>query len=164
MKILFNTQTQEILPYPRNDDSPIVGLDSRIVILNQIETSPPDYDSNSQVITSNYIIDLEILEYRQEWIVQEKPPQPNWDMFNLQMMSSPRFNQVYSQCLNTLPIIATALPTAIDQITTKGLSLFTLVWAQFCLVGGATAEDKATWGNLAHENNLPIDFIEVLTR
>ena len=94
-------------------------------------------------------------------------PEPlvaNWDMFNLQMMSDARFNQVYNQCLSVAPIVCSALPTALDQVTTKGLSLFTLIWTQLCQIGSATEDDKLIWGEYAVVNNLPNDFIEVLTR
>jgi len=91
-------------------------------------------------------------------------PVANWDMFNLQMMSDARFNQVYNQCLSVAPIVCSALPTSLDQVTTKGLSLFTLIWTQLCSIGGATAEDKQVWGTYAEYNNLPLDFIEVLIR
>jgi len=93
-----------------------------------------------------------------------EPPVANWDNFNLQMMSNPRFNQVYNQCLSVAPIVCSALPVALDQVTSKGLSLFTIIWNQLCQIGGATAEDKLVWGTYAENNNLPLDFIEVLTR
>ena len=86
----------------------------------------------------------------------------NWDNFNLQMMSNPRFNEVYSQCLSVAPIVANALPTALDQVTSKGTSLFTLIWNQLCSIGGATNEDREIWGNYAIQNNLPLDFTDIL--
>ena len=94
----------------------------------------------------------------------EPPKVANWDNFNLQMMSNPRFNQVYNQCLEVAPIIANSLPTALDQITSKNsLSLFSLIWTQLCAIGGVTAEDKQLWGEFAIANNLPQDFIHILT-
>jgi hypothetical protein len=93
-----------------------------------------------------------------------EPPVANWDMFNLQMMSDARFNQVYNQCLSVAPIVCSALPVALDQITSKGNSLFTLIWNQLCSIGGATEEDKLEWGGYAVVNNLPQDFIDILIR
>lgn len=87
----------------------------------------------------------------------------NWDNFNLQMMNNPRFNQVYNQCLSIAPIITSSLPTALDQVTTRGLSLFTLIWTQLCSIGSATTEDKQVWASLAEANNLPLEFINILT-
>jgi hypothetical protein len=91
-----------------------------------------------------------------------EPPIANWDMFNLQMMSDTRFNQVYNQCLSVAPIVANALPVALDQITSKGNSLFTLIWTQLCSIGGATEDDKIVWVSYATNNNLPGDFINIL--
>lgn len=51
---------------------------------------------------------------------------------------------------------------ALDQITSKGNTLFTIIWSQLCSIGGATEDDKLTWGGYAIENNLPLDFIDVL--
>ena len=95
----------------------------------------------------------------------EPIPEPlpaNWDNFNLQMMSNPRFNEVYAQCLSVAPIVANALPTALDQVTSKGTSLFTLIWNQLCAIGGATNEDRLFWAQLAQNNNLPSEFISIL--
>lgn len=93
-----------------------------------------------------------------------EPPTPNWDSFNTQMMTNSRFNQVYNQCLSVAPIVANALPVALDQVTTKGYSLFTIIWTQLCQIGGATAEDKQLWGGYAEANNLPQEFIAILVQ
>jgi hypothetical protein len=107
-------------------------------------------------------VDTDNLEYRQEWTITDLPIKSNWDNFNLQMMSNARFNQVYNQCLSVAPIVANALPTSLDQVTTRGLSLFTLIWTQLCQIGGATPEDRITWAELGVNNSLPVDFINVL--
>lgn len=91
-----------------------------------------------------------------------EPPVANWDMFNLSMMSDARFNQVYNATLAVFPIVANALPTALDQVTTKGSSLFNLVFNQICEIGQATFEDRLNWGAIAEANNLPQDFIDIL--
>jgi hypothetical protein len=64
--------------------------------------------------------------------------------------------------LSVAPIVANALPVALDQITSKGNTLFTLIWTQLCSIGGATPGDRETWAELAENNNLPVDFINVL--
>lgn len=161
---LYSQSTQQIKLYPRNDHESIVGLDSDYLVLTQIETPPPEYNPETEQVSSEWIIDLDNLEYRQEWIVTPIPELPvaNWDNFNLQMMSDTRFNQVYSQCLSVAPIVANALPTALDQVTSKGTSLFTLIWNQLCSIGGATVEDREIWANYGIDNNLPLEFIDIL--
>jgi hypothetical protein len=126
-------------------------------------STPPDYDPENQELMEETPIFVND-KWEQKWIVIQKVSMPNWDNFNLQMMSNPRFNQVYNQCLSVAPIVCSALPVALDQVTSKGLSLFTIIWNQLCQIGGATAEDKLVWGTYAEDNNLPLDFIEVLIR
>jgi hypothetical protein len=105
-----------------------------------------DNDQVVQAIIDNYI----------------EPATANWDQFNLMMMSDSEFNQVYNTCLAQFPIIANALPTALDQVTTRGNSLFTLIWDQICTIGQATTEMRIKWAGFGEYNNLPSDFVEIL--
>ena len=165
MKKLYNIATQKILNYPRNDDLDIVGLDANFIVLTQVDIDPPIYDSDTHSLSSNYIIDLDNKEYRQEWTITELPPpipQPDWDGFNQQIFSNVRFNQVYGQCLQVAPVVASALPTAMDQITTRGINLFSMIFPQFAHLGSATAEDRLEWGQLARNANLPPEFIDIV--
>lgn len=162
MKILYHNPTTTIKPYPRNDEDLIEGLSSDYLILTQVETTPPSITEN-QSLSFTYVVDLPTLEYRQQWTIIDNPPVANWDNFNLQMMSDPRFNQVYNQCLSVAPIVCASLPTALDQITSKdSLSLFNLVWNQLCQIGEATENDRMVWKELAIQNNLPEIFIDSL--
>lgn len=86
----------------------------------------------------------------------------NWDTFNTQMLSDSRFNRVSIQCFSIAPMVASSVPTALLQVSTHGLNSFSSVWANFCTIGGATAEDKQVWGGFAEANNLPPDFIAIL--
>lgn len=86
----------------------------------------------------------------------------NWNEFVGVVMATPRFKECYAQCLSIAPIIATSLPTAIDQVTTKGVGLFKIIWSNFCQIGGVTQEDKEDWGQIAKNNSLPQEFIDVL--
>lgn len=165
MKILYNTDTNKIQKYPRNDDNPISGLSSNFIVLTQIDSNPPDYNSNNQTISFQYITDLNTLEYRQEWTIRELHPPiptPDWDAFNGAVFANERFNQVFSQAIGIRPLLAVSLPTAMDQVTTKGLTLFASLYGAVCALGGATAEDKLEWGQLARNANLPPEFIEVV--
>jgi hypothetical protein len=87
-KILYHQPTQQVVPYPRNDDQPVAGLSSDYLLLERVETTPPTYDPETEIITPNWVVDLDALEYRQEWTVTSKPspePVPNWDGFNAAM-------------------------------------------------------------------------------
>lgn len=117
-----------------------------------VEVVVPDYNGLIEYL------DWDGLSYT----IRLLPPQPDWDNFNLTMMSNPRFNQVYNSCLSVAPLLAGALPTSLDQVTTKGTTLFNLVFNQICFIGGATVEDRLVWGAIAEDNNLPQEFIDIL--
>lgn len=124
-----------------------------------------DFDYENKI--NNWNISLLVRDLKSYYendrsIVEFSKGKSNWDMFNLSMMSNPRFNQVYNQCLSVAPILANSLPTALDQVTTKGTTLFNLVFNQICSIGGATVEDRLAWGSVAEDNNLPQDFIDIL--
>ena len=160
-KILYSQSKQTTYGYPRSDNEPIIDLDPDFLILTKIDVNPPEITEN-QVLSSSYVVDLDNLEYRQEWIIAEKPPEPDWDVFNGTVFANDRFNQVFSQAINIRPLLAVSLPTAMDQVTTKGLTLFASLYGAVCALGGATAEDKLEWGQLARNANLPQDFISIV--
>ena len=104
-------------------------------------------------------------KWEQSWTYIEKPPippQPDWDAFNGAVFANERFNQVFTQAINIRPLLAVSLPTAMDQVTTKGLTLFASLYGAVCALGGATAEDKLEWGQLARNANLPPEFIDIV--
>ena len=104
--------------------------------------------------------ELEIISDPEPYI---EPPQAQWDQFNAQMLTNPRFNQVSAQCFSIAPMLASSVPTALAQVTTNGVSSFALVWTDFCQIGGATLEDRQMWGTIASQANLPQDFIDILS-
>ena len=74
MKKLLDIQTQQVLPYPRLDDSPVQGLDTaRYKVLTVIDTAPPDFNPDTQWLSFSYEVFENDLEYRQVWAVNEKP-------------------------------------------------------------------------------------------
>ena len=82
MKKLLDTQTQQVLSYPRPDNLPIQGLDTaRYKVLTVVDTAPPDFNPDTQWLSFSYQVFEDVLEYRQVWAVNEKPLVPNWDGF-----------------------------------------------------------------------------------
>ena len=160
---LYSQSTQQIKSYPRNDDEPIIGLDADYLVLEQVNTLPPEYNPETQTINSDYIVDTVNLEYRQEWVVTDLPPQPNWDMFNSQMLTDPEFNQVYNTANSIAPVVCASLPAALTQVSNGQLSMFNIVWNQIMQLGNATTEMRVKWGNWATDNNLPINFVSIIS-
>jgi hypothetical protein len=58
MKVIFDTDTQNITPYPRNDDSEIVGLASNLLVMDVVHDALPTFDKSTHKITQTKTIDL----------------------------------------------------------------------------------------------------------
>jgi hypothetical protein len=63
-KLLYSQTTQQTYPYPRNDDAPIIGLDPDFLILERVETTPPTYDPETEIITPNWVGASAAIYYR----------------------------------------------------------------------------------------------------
>lgn len=59
MKLLFDTLEQKLLPYPRMDEEPVVGLDVRYLEMNVIQEQAPTYNEETHYLTSTVSIDAE---------------------------------------------------------------------------------------------------------
>jgi hypothetical protein len=163
MKILYSQLTQTTKPYPRTDEEPIVGLDPDYLVLTQVQTSPPSYDPETQNIASQYVVDLSAGEYRQEWTVSDLPLQPQWDAFNVYMLSDSTFKGYRDTVRSTDPELNTALINAYGRIAESGIGAFAAIWAVWSQVSGITQEDKDAIAAVAASYNLPTDFITTLT-
>lgn len=71
-KVLYSQSTQQIKPYPRIDNEPVIGLNPDYLVLTQIDTAPPFIESHQKLI-SNYNINLNTLEYIQVWEIVDLP-------------------------------------------------------------------------------------------
>ncbi len=86
-------------------------------------------------------------------------PQHDWDGMNLAILSDEDFNQVYSQCLATHPLLAASLPAALTQVANGQDSMFIEIFNKICIVGGATSEMRSRWADLAESYFLPDQII-----
>jgi len=71
MKLLYNTQTEQVLPWPRIDDEPIVGLDPSLLEMTVIESDRPVYDPETQVLSQSDIVDVETQTVTRTWTVTD---------------------------------------------------------------------------------------------
>lgn len=161
-KLLYSQNNQTTKPYPRTDDAPIVGLDPDYLVLTQVQTEPPSYDPEIQTVSSQYVVDTEALEYRQEWTVSDLPPQPQWDSFNVYMLSDATFKSYRDTVRAVDPELNTALFTAYGVVATNGVNAFANVWAVCCQVSQITTQDKQAIADVAESYNLPAEFVSVV--
>jgi len=74
MKILYDTETQTLIRYPRSDDEPVVGLDPRYLVLDLTEQEKPSHDPATHYLNRTEAIDLDALQVIHGWqLVAHEP-------------------------------------------------------------------------------------------
>jgi hypothetical protein len=73
MKALYNTETNTVLPWPRIDDEPVVGLDDHLLEMTVVQEDQPAYDSATHRLEKTEVIDAEARTVTRGWSVVEVP-------------------------------------------------------------------------------------------
>jgi hypothetical protein len=73
MKALYNTETNAILPWPRIDDEPVVGLAAHLLEMTVVQEDKPEYDNATQRLEKTEVIDAEAQTVTRGWSVAEVP-------------------------------------------------------------------------------------------
>jgi hypothetical protein len=73
MKALYDTQTQKLLPWPRIDEEPVIGLDAHLLEMDVVQEDQPAYDPASQRLEKTEVIDAEAQTVTRGWSVVEVP-------------------------------------------------------------------------------------------
>jgi hypothetical protein len=73
MKLLYNTQTQKLLPWPRIDEEPVVGLAAHLLEMTVVQEDQPAYDPASQRLEKTEVIDAQAQTVTRGWSVVEVP-------------------------------------------------------------------------------------------
>lgn len=69
MKILYDTQDEKFVRYPRDDEEEVIGLDPRYLPYQVILESEPDYDPETHFLTSQDTPDHEEHTLTRGWTV-----------------------------------------------------------------------------------------------
>lgn len=72
MKLLYYTPTATLIPYPRADDLPVVGLDADYQVLNLIQESQPEINTDTQIINPTEVIDLTAGTVTRDWQITDR--------------------------------------------------------------------------------------------
>jgi hypothetical protein len=73
MKLIYDTQTQKLLPWPRIDDEPVVGLAAHLLEMDVMQEDKPEYDLATQRLEKTEVIDAEAQTVTRGWSVVEVP-------------------------------------------------------------------------------------------
>jgi hypothetical protein len=71
MRLLYNTQTNQILPWPRVDNEPVVGLAPELLEMTVIEGELPAYDPESQILSQSDVVDVGSQTVTRTWTVTD---------------------------------------------------------------------------------------------
>jgi len=73
MKLIYNTQTQKLLPWPRIDDEPVVGLAAQLLEMDVMQEPQPALDPATQRLEKTEVIDTDTRTVTRGWNVVEVP-------------------------------------------------------------------------------------------
>jgi hypothetical protein len=113
---LFDTETGLVTDYPRQDNEPAVGLDSRYEVLQIVREPAPTYDPASEVRTETRTVNREAGEWRWGWEVAPLPPvppQPDWRTFKRTLLAHPAINALLGGSLSQAPAAGLSLPATL---------------------------------------------------
>jgi len=73
MKALYNTETQTLLPWPRIDEEPVVGLDAHLLEMTVVQEDQPACDPATQRLDKTEVINVDARTVTRGWSVVEVP-------------------------------------------------------------------------------------------
>jgi hypothetical protein len=72
MKLLYHTPTATLVPYPRADDLPVLGLDADYQVLDLIQETLPEVNTATQIINPTEVIDLMAGTVTRDWQITDR--------------------------------------------------------------------------------------------
>ena len=82
MFVLFNTTTQQVVPYPRHDNESVEGLDPTYIVLEVVQQDEIERDPAVQDLIGTETVDLDNLKLIRGWKVVDKPRDPLYDIIS----------------------------------------------------------------------------------
>ena len=163
---LYDTETGNIVSYPRDDEEPVAQLDPRYVVLRIIREDRPEYDKATHYVRETRTVDLEAGEWRWGWELLERPVPPpvaDWTRFKATVMANPQVNLALSGGLGQVPAAAISLPATVLASAAGGdVRDFRSAWLSLRRAGLISVELLAEVRLLAVDCNLPEEFVAAL--
>lgn len=167
MKYLYHLPSGPLRPYPRQDDQPVVGLDSTVFAVLLVQQDPePEYNSGTEYLAPQETITLGEPEgvLRRTWQVLPIPPAPEqarWVEFGQAVLGSAELGQLYELAPRLLAHGLTAgLLQAVNQTDSRA---FATAWGMARELGLISDELLAGVLSMAAGFDLPTEFTEALT-
>lgn len=122
-RILYDTETGLLQPYPRQDDEPVVGLDPSFRSLQLIQELPPDHNPSTERLEPTETIDLDAGAVTRSWqlvTLPPPPPGPDWPQFRQAIRSENGFYDAYRAALAADPMVVPLLGSRLDDFERDG--------------------------------------------
>jgi len=175
-RLLLDRATNQLFPYPRQDDEPVVGLDRDETYVVEVVREPePKYDP-----TTHYLQPLEPVvsitdpdgddcngtaTYGWELVaIPEPAPMPDWAAFKGGLLTSAAVAQVMGAAREAgCEPAVTNLPVALEKAQSGNVAELAACWGLVVAAGGASPETVAELVAAAEACNLPADFVAALS-
>ena len=163
---LYDTETGNVVNYPRDDEEPVAQLDPRYQVLRIVREERPEYDTATHYARETRTVDLDAGEWRWGWELIERPvppPAADWTRFKATVMGNPQVNLALSGGLGQVSAAAISLPATVLASSSGGdVRDFRSAWLSLRRAGLISVELLAEVRLLAVDCNLPEEFVAAL--
>jgi hypothetical protein len=173
-RLLLDRTTGALLPYPRQDNEPVAGLDrTAAYVVEVVRETAPEYDP-----ATHYLQPLEPVvaitdpdsddvngsaTYGWELVpIPEPAPVPDWPRFKRIAMASDTLNSILAGAYGVAPVAAGALAPALLQAETGAVADFAAAWAAIVKAVAVPPEVVAGFVGVATACHLPAAFVAAL--
>jgi hypothetical protein len=73
MKLLYNTLTERLQPYPRDDDEDVVGLSPEYLIMQVVNAAQPTFDAGTEILVPVQTVNTTTQTVTNGWTIAPKP-------------------------------------------------------------------------------------------
>jgi hypothetical protein len=118
-KALWDLDESKLVTYPRNDDEPVVGLNtSRYATVSLVREPEPACNPIEEYLVPTTAFDLDALTYTYGWLVETLPPSgPDYQGFYSALLISACYQAVLAEVLSsTSPAPAGALAVFVSAM------------------------------------------------
>jgi hypothetical protein len=174
-RLLLDRITNQLLPYPRQDNEPVAGLDrDAAYVVEVVRDSEPEYDPST-----HYLQPLEPVicitdpgsddvngsaTYGWELVaIPEPAPAPDWAVFKSAALSHPALKAAILSAWPKEPQAAMALSATLLQAEQGATADFRGCWRAVVTAAPVAPETVAELVQLAEQCNLPADFVAALS-
>jgi hypothetical protein len=173
-RLLLDRATGALLPYPRQDNEPVTGLDRDAAYVVEVFREPePEHDPSTHhlqqlepviSITDPDSDDVNgAAAYGWELVAIPEPvPVPDWGRFKRIAMASDTLNSILAGAYGVAPVAAGALAPALLQAETGAAADFAAAWAVIVRTVAVPPEVVAGFVGVATACHLPAEFVAAL--